>query len=151
MILELEKKVSENTLRIDELISNYFLKKITKKDFQQAVTISSDDELTFNQKVNLFCDMVNMSTLDKAAFRVYIKINNDLISDNLSDPDYFKNIKNYHTFLLNTYSTPTNTNSIPEQLFVATHRLSNNIVRLTQIYAEKPQIKHKKVNRIFSS
>ena len=151
MITELEKIFRENTLLIDELISKYFLKNLPKKDLKTATFLMSKDSFTFNQKIKLFCDLVRMSKLDKAKFKVFTKINYDLNNNDILNPSYFHNIRTYHTFLLNTYSTPTDTNTLQEKLFSATNRLSNNIVRLTQIYSEKPQIyQQKKAKYLFS-
>lgn len=144
MITELEKKVRENTSLIDKLISNYFLKNLPKKDAQTIASLMTNGKFSFNQKIKLFCDLATMPKLDKAKFKVYAKINNDLSNNDILNPAYFENIRNYHTFLINTYSTPSETHSQQEKLFSATNRLSNNIVRLTQIYTEKPQLYFKK-------
>ncbi len=151
MISELEKKVRENTLIIEELIFNYFLKNLRKKDLQTVTSLISKDKFTFNKKVKLFCDLVTMTKMDKAKFKVYAKINNDFKNNDILNPAYFQNIKKYHAFLINTYSTVSDSNSQQEKLFSATNRLSNNIVRLTQIYTEKHEIYYqKRAKNIFS-
>ncbi len=151
MILELEKKVRENTLLIDQLISNYFLNHLSKKDVQTINGLTANNQFTFNQKVKLFCDVVTMSNIDQAKFKVYAKITADLENNDILNPAYFQNIRNYHTFLMNTYSAASDSNSTQVKLFSATSRLSNNIVRLTQVYTEKPQIYAQKgLRNIFS-
>jgi len=151
MITELEKKVRENTSHIDELITKYLIQHLRTNDKKTIIDLNANGKLSFGQKVKLFCDIVTMSKIDKAKFKVYAKINNDLIKNDILNPVYFQNIKNYHTFLINTYSIPSDTSSLQERLFSATNRLSNNIVRLTQIYTEKPQIYYqKRVKNIFS-
>ncbi|MDY7394343.1 hypothetical protein UMM65_03760 [Aureibaculum sp. 2210JD6-5] len=151
MITELEKKVGENTSLIDELITKYLLQHLGTNDKKTISDLNAKNKFSFGQKIKLFCDLVTMSKMDKAKFKVYAKINNDLNDNDILNPAYFQNIRNYHTFLINTYSTPSDTNSLQEKLFSATNRLSNNIVRLTQIYTEKPQIYYqKKLKNIFS-
>lgn len=151
MITELEKKVNGNTSLIDELITKYLLQHLGTNDKKTIINLNANGKFSFGQKVKLFCDIVTMSKIDKAKFKVYTKINNDLNSNDILNPAYFQNMKNYHTFLINTYSPPTDTNSLQEKLFSATNMLSNNIVRLTQIYSEKPQVYYKKrAKNIFS-
>lgn len=151
MITELEKKVSKNTLLIEGLLTNYFVKNLEGNDLKTITTLNANGKISFGQKVKLFSDLVTMSKLDKAKFKVYAKINNDLINNDILDSSYFDSIRNYHPFLMNTYLVGLEVSSLKEKLLYTIDSFSNDIVKLTKIYAEKPQIYYqKRAKNIFS-
>lgn len=144
MITELEKKVSKNTLLIDELLTKYFANNLGKNDLKTINSLNTIGKFSFGQKIKLFSDLVTMSKLDRAKFKVYAKINNDLINNDLLDSSYFDSIRNYHPFLMNTYLNGSEVSSLKEKLLFAIDLFSNDIINLTKIYSEKPQIYYQK-------
>ena len=151
MITELEKKVHKNTLLIDDLLTKYFVKNLGRNDSKTITTLNANGKFSFVQKVKLFSDLATMPKLDKAKFKVYAKINNDLASNDILDPNYFDSIRNYHPFLMNTYLTGLEVLSLKEKLLFSIDLFSNDIVKLTKIYTEKPQLYYqKKTKNIFS-
>jgi len=152
MISKLEKKVVENTNIIEDIILKYFLKKLEVNEVNTINTLITNNKFTFSNKINLFCDLIHMSTIDVAKFKVYTKINNEVILNNDSlKSDYFKNLNTYYPFLINTYLATEDVISNQQKLTFAINLLIDDVVKLTKDYTEKPQTYfQKKVKNIFS-
>ena len=152
MISELEKTIATTSSQIDALISKYFLKNLKKSDSNTFAKLNTNGSYSFGEKIKLFCDLVTISNLDKAKFKVYAKINSDMATDNVLHPNYLNNINNYYPFLMNTYCTSSEMNTIQEKLFSSIDLLAGDVFNLIKMYTEKPQIYyHKKAKNIFSS
>ncbi|GEM_PF-3005113 len=152
MISKLEKKVVENTNIIEDIILKYFLKKLEVNEVKTINTLIANNKFTFSHKINLFCDLTHMSTIDAAKFKVFTKINNEVIvNDDSLRSDYFKNLNTYYPFLINTYLASEEVLSNQKKLIFAINLLIDDVVKLTKDYTEKPQVYfQKKVKNIFS-
>ena len=146
MLKDLRKKIEENTKVLDLTISKYFANRLGVKDVKTINALGIDGELTFNQKVNIFCDIMPLSKIDGAKLKVYTKINNEIVLNNdiLTYDEYFSNLNCYHPFLFNTYLEGDDLTSIKEKLTFAIHRLIDDVVALTDAYIKKPQVYYNK-------
>jgi hypothetical protein len=146
MLTDLRKKIDENTKVLDYTISKYFANRLGVKDVKTINALGIDGELTFNQKVNIFCDIMPLSKIDSAKLKVYTKINNEIVlnDDVLTYDQYFSNLNCYHPFLFNTYLESDNLISIKEKLTFVIHRLIDDVVELTDVYIKKPQVYYNK-------
>ncbi len=153
MVTELEKQVVKSTEIIDKMISTFFIKKLGKKEIKIINSLIDLGKFKFSQKVNLFCDLVHMSSINAAKFKVYTKINNEVVlNDNLLNPSYLKSLNNYFPFLVNTYLSTEDALSLQQKLSFAINLLIDDVVKLTKTHTEKPEIYYqKKVKNIFSS
>ena len=93
MLTDLRKKIVENTQIIDFAISKYFANRLGVKDIKTINALGIDGNLTFNQKVNLFCEIMPLTKIDSAKLKVYTKINNEIVinGDILTFDEYFSN------------------------------------------------------------
>lgn len=146
MLTDLRKKINENTKDIDLTISKYFASRLGLKDVKTINALGVDGNLTFNQKVTMFCDIMRMTKIDSAKFKVYTKINNEIALNDgiLSYDDYFSNLNYYHPFLFNTYIENDDLISVKEKLTFAIHRLIDDVVKLTDEYIKKPKVYYHK-------
>ncbi len=146
MLTDLRKKIDENTKVLDFTISTYFANRLGVKDVKTINALGIDGELTFNQKVNIFCDIMPLSKIDSAKLKVYTKINNEIVLNNdvLTYDQYFSNLNCYHPFLFNTYLESDDLVSIKEKLTSAIHLLIDDVVKLTEEYIKKPQVYYNK-------
>ena len=146
MLTNLRKKIAQNSEIIDQKISIYFADRLGVKDVKTINALGTDGDLTFNQKVNLFCELLPLSKIDKAKFKVFIIINNEFVlnDETLMNDEYFFNLKSYHPFLFNIYIEDNEFLSIKEKLTFAIHQLIDDVVRLTPYYIEKPKIYYNK-------
>ena len=146
MLTDLRKKIVENTQIIDFAISKYFANRLGVKDIKTINALGIDGNLTFNQKVNLFCEIMPLTKIDSAKLKVYTKINNEIVinGDILTFDEYFSNLNSYHPFLFNTYLESDDLLSIKEKLTFAIHLLIDDVVKLTDEYIKKPQIYYNK-------
>ncbi len=153
MITKLEKQVVISTELIDKMISTFFINKLGEKEIKIINSLTDLGKFNFNHKVNLFCDLVHMSSINAAKFKVYTKINNEVVlNDNLLNPSYLKGLNNYFPFLVNTYLLTEDAFSIQQKLTFAINSLIDDVVKLTKVHTEKPEIYYqKKVKNIFSS
>jgi len=146
MLTDLRIKIDENTKAIDLAISKYFANRLGVKDVKTINALGINGDLTFNQKVNIFCDIMPLTKIDKAKLKVYTKINNEIVLDNdiTTYDQYFSNLNCYHPFLFNTYLKSDEIISIKEKLTFAIHQLIDDVVKLTDEYIKKPQIYYNK-------
>jgi len=153
MITTLEKKVVNSTELIDKMISTFFINKLGKKEIKIINSLIDLGKFNFNQKVNLFCDLVHMSSINAAKFKVYTKINDEVVlNDNLLNPSYLKSLTNYFPFLVNTYLSTEEVLSLQQKITFSINLLIDDVVKLTKIHTEKSEIYYqKKVKNIFSS
>jgi len=152
MITKLEKQVVKSTELIDKMISTYFINKLGKKEIKIINSLIDLGKFNFNKKVILFCELVQMSSFNAAKFKVYTKINNEVVlNNNLLNPNYLKSLNNYFPFLVNTYLTTEEALSLQQKITTAINLLIDDIVKLTKVHTEKPEIYYqKKVKNIFS-
>ena len=138
--------IDKNTKIIDLAISKFFAQRLGVKDVKTINALGIDGELTFNQKVNIFCDIMPLSKIDSAKLKVYTKINNEIVLNNeiLNYDEYFSNLNCYHPFLFNTYLASEDLISIKEKLTFAIHLLIDDVVKLTDEYIKKPQVYYNK-------
>ncbi|HBK71548.1 MAG TPA: hypothetical protein DDZ39_07840 [Flavobacteriaceae bacterium] len=153
MITKLEKQVVKSTELIDKMITTYFIKKLGKKEIKIINSLIDLGKFDFNKKVILFCELVHMSSINSAKFKVYTKINNEVVlNDNLLNPNYLKSLNNYFPFLVNTYLSSEDVLSLQQKLTFAINLLIDDVVKLTKTHTENPEIYYqKKVKNIFSS
>jgi hypothetical protein len=146
MLTDLRKKINENTEVIDLAISKYFANRLGVKDIKTINALGINGDLTFTQKVNMFCYIMPLSKIDKAKLKVYTKINNEIALNNdiLTYDEYFSNLNCYHPFLFNTYLVANDVLSIKEKLTFAIHQLIDDVVKLTDEYIKKPQVYYNK-------
>lgn len=146
MLTNLRKNIVQNSEIIDQKISIYFADRLGVKDVKTINALGTDGDLTFNQKVNLFCELLPLSKIDMAKFKVFLKINNEFVLNDeiLMNDEYFYNLKSYHPFLFNTYIEDNEILSIKEKLSFAIHQLIDDVVRLTPYYIKKPKIYYNK-------
>ncbi len=146
MLTDLRKKIDENTKILDLAISKYFANRLGVKDIKTINALGMDGDLTFTQKVNIFCDIMPLSKIDNAKLKVYTKINNEIVlnDDILTYDQYFSNLNCYHPFLFNTYLEEDDLLSIKEKLTFTIHQLIDDVVTLTDEYIKKPQIYYNK-------
>lgn len=146
MLTDLRKKIDENTKAIDFAISKYFANRLGVKDVKTIDALGINGDLTFTQKVNIFCDILPLTKIDEAKLKVYTKINNEIVLNNdiLTYDQYFSNLNCYHPFLFNTYLTESDVLSIKEKLTFAIHQLIDDVVKLTDTYIKKPQVYYNK-------
>lgn len=146
MLTDLRKKFAHNSKIIDEKISSYFADRLGVTDVETINALGTDGDFTFNQKVNLFCELLPLTKIDKAKFKVFLQITNEFV---LNDDDFELSnadleLNNYHPFLINTYSVGMDAHSIKEKLTFAVHRLIDDVVMLIPYYIEKPKIYYNK-------
>ncbi|MCF6348916.1 MAG: hypothetical protein L3J20_11555 [Flavobacteriaceae bacterium] len=146
MLTDLRKKIDENTKIIDFAISKYFANRLGVKDTKTIDALGINGNLTFTQKVNIFCDILPLTKIDEAKLKVYTKVNNEIVLNNdiLTYDQYFSNLNCYHPFLFNTYLEENDVLSIKEKLTFAIHQLIDDVVRLTDEYIKKPQVYYNK-------
>ncbi len=146
MLTNLSKKIIQNSEIIDQKISVYFADRLGVKDVKTINALGADGDLTFSQKVNLFCELLPLAKIDIAKFKVFLKINNEFILNDeiLINDQYFYNLKSYHPFLFNTYIKDRDFLSIKEKLTFVIYQLIDDVVRLTPYYIEKPKIYYNK-------
>ncbi len=146
MLTDLRKKIDENTKVLDLSISKYFANRLGVKDIKTINALGINGDLTFNQKINIFCDIMPLTKIDKAKLKVYTKINNEIVlnDDILTYDEYFSNLNCYHPFLFNTYLKENDVLSIKEKLTFAIHQLIDDVIKLTDEYIKKPQIYYNK-------
>ena len=141
MLTNLRKNIVQNSEIIDQKISIYFADRLGVKDVKTINALGTDGDLTFNQKVNLFCELLPLSKIDMAKFKVFLKINNEFVLNDeiLMNDEYFYNLKSYHPFLFNTYIEDNEILSIKEKLSFAIHQLIDDVVRLTPYLYQKTE------------
>ncbi len=146
MLTDLRKKIDENTKIIDFAISKYFANRLGVKDIKTIDALGINGDLTFTQKVNIFCDILPLTKIDEAKLKVYTKINNEIVLNNdiLTYDQYFSNLNCYHPFLFNTYLEENDVLSIKEKLTFTIHQLIDDVVKLTDEYIKKPQVYYNK-------
>ena len=117
MLTDLRKKIAHNSVIIDENISSYFADRLGVKDIQTIHALGTDGDFTFSEKVNLFCELLPVTKIDKAKFKVFLQINNELLLNNdiieSEKRDFEK--KSYYLFLINTYLVDNGVLSIKEK------------------------------------
>lgn len=147
MLTDLKKNIIENTKIIDLAISKYFANRLGVNTIDTINALGINGDLTFNKKVNMFCDIMPLTKIDKAKLKVYTKINNEIVlnKDNLTFEEYFLHLRSYHPFLFNTYLKSSDQHlSIQEKLTFTIQKLIYDVVRLTHAYIKKPKIYYNK-------
>jgi hypothetical protein len=142
----LKEKIAENSEYIDLKITAYFADRLGVGDVKTINALGTDGEFTFNQKVNLFCELLPLSHIDKAKFKVYLRIHNETFENtelSHSDP-YFSKLNNYHPFLFNNYVEYKEFLSTEEKLTFAINQLIDDVALLTPYYIKKPKIYYNK-------
>lgn len=142
----LKEKIAENSEYIDVKITAYFADRLGVEDVNTINALGTDGEFTFNQKVNLFCELLPLTNIDKAKFKVYLRIHNETFenTDLLTPDPYFSKLNSYHPFLFNNYVEDKEFLSIEEKLTFAIHQLIDDVVLLTPHYIKKPKIYYNK-------
>jgi len=146
MLTDLRKKIAHNSEIIDDKISSYFADRLGVTDLETINALGTDGDFNFHQKVNLFIELLPLTKIDRAKFKVFLQITNELI---LNDDIFgFDNgnfeFNNYHPFLINTYSVDMEKHSLKEKLTFAVHRLIDDVVVLIPHYIAKPKIYYNK-------
>ncbi|HHC79746.1 MAG TPA: hypothetical protein ENK46_07680 [Flavobacteriia bacterium] len=146
MLTDLIKKIDENTEVIDYAVSKYFAKRLGVKDVKTIDALGTDGNLTFGQKINIFCDIMPLTKIDNAKFKVYSKINSEILQNDefLAHPHSLSNLKSYSPFLFNTYLISNEISTAKEKLIFAIQQLADDVVRLTDEYIKKPKIYYNK-------
>ena len=146
MLANLKKKIEENTYAIDLAISKYFANRLGVKDVKTINALGIDGDLTFSQKINIFCDIMPLTKIDNAKLKVYTKINNELVHDNdvLIHDENSSKLNCYYPFLFNSYLVEDNLLTIKEKVNFAISQLADDVIRLTNEYIKKPQIYYNK-------
>lgn len=146
MLTDLQEKIIENTDVVDEMISRYLASRLGVNDVKTIDALGASGNLTFNEKIALFCNLMPLSKIDKAKFKVYSKINNEILlnRDVLSSDNYFSDLNRYHPFLFNTYLENKDDLSIKEKLKFAINQIIDDVVKLTSHYIDRPQIYYSK-------
>ncbi|MBT8385361.1 MAG: hypothetical protein KJO83_06600 [Bacteroidia bacterium] len=146
MLNDLREEIVINTSLIDDMISRFLANRLGVNDVKTINALGTEGALTFKEKVTLFCDVIPISKIDKAKFKVFIKIYYEFLLDN--SPDASNNqliqLQNYYPFLFNTYLVSESITSIKEKLIFAVQRLINDVVNITTGYIVKPQIYYNK-------
>ena len=146
MLTDLRKKIAHNSEIIDQKISMHFADRLGVNDIKTINALGTDGCLTFSQKVNLFCELLPLTKIDKAKFKVFLKINNEIVinDDVLTFDQDFSYLTKYYPFLFNTYLDDNLFSSTKEKLDFAIHKLIDDVARLTPHYIEKPKIYYNK-------
>lgn len=146
MLTDLRKKIAYKSKIIDEKISSYFADRLGVTDVETINALGIDGNFTFNQKVNLFCELLPLTKIDKAKFKVFLQITNEFVlyNDDFELSHGELELNNYYLFLINTYSADMDAHSIKEKLTFAVHRLIDDVVMLIPYYIAKPKIYYNK-------
>ena len=146
MLNDLQENVRQNTMVIDQMISKYLANRLGVNDVQTINALGTKGHLSLKEKFGLFSDLMNMSKIDRAKFKVYNKINEEVLLQNdlLSSNNYFSNLNCYHPFLFNTYLLEKDVLSIKEKLKFAIEQLIDDVVKLTAHYIDKPKVYYNK-------
>lgn len=146
MLHNLKEKVVQNTEVIDTMISRYFANRLGVKDIKTINALGKDGKLSFKQKADLFCDIVHLSKIDKAKFKIFIKINHEFIlnEDPFSKDNDINSLGCYSPFLFNVYLSDNDLDSVKEKLNVAIDQLVDDVVNLTTKYVNQPQVYYNK-------
>ena len=147
MLNDLTPKIIESSEVIDEMISQYFANRLGVKDTKTINALGKDGKLTFNQKIELFCDIIPLSKIDKSKFKVFTKINNEILlmdQENSKELDSLDSFTCYMPFLLNTYLENDDLISIKEKLHQSINLLIEDIKEITKQQINKPQVYYNK-------
>ncbi|MCB0458946.1 MAG: hypothetical protein R2821_13280 [Flavobacteriaceae bacterium] len=147
MLNDLTPKIIESSEVIDEMISQYFANRLGVKDPKTINALGKDGKLTFNQKIELFCDIIPLSKIDKSKFKVFTKINNEILlmdQENSKDLDSLDSFTCYTPFLLNTYLESDDLISVKEKLHQSINLLIEDIKEITRLQINKPQVYYNK-------
>jgi len=146
MLNDLREEIVINTSLIEDMISRFLANRLGVNDIKTINALGTEGNLTFKEKVTLFCDVIPISKIDKAKYKVFTKIYYELLPD--YSPETSNNqliqLQNYYPFLFNTYLVNESITSIKEKLIFAVQRLINDVVNMTTGFIVKPQIYYNK-------
>jgi hypothetical protein len=146
MLNALRIKIKEKVAYIDNNISRYFADRLGVKDIKTIEALGKDGQLTFDKKIDLFCRIMPLTKMEKSKFKVFTKINNDLVINNdiLTYDRYCSDQYNYQSFLYNTYLNDDVLFSNKEKITFVIEKLIDDVMELTLEYIEKPKIYYSK-------
>lgn len=146
VLSDLNEKINHTTGVIDSMISQYFANRLGVKDVKVINALGHDGQLTFTQKVELFCEIARLSKIDRAKLKIYTRINNEMLlgKDIFSTDGYFSGSSCYSPFLFNVYLEDADKKTIQQKLTFAIDQLMEDVVSLTEQYVSKPQIYYNK-------
>jgi len=126
MVNEVKSIIVENTKNFDELIS-----KVLQKQPNKPFT-------TFQQKLERFGELKQVSNLDRAKFKVYAKINKDLCNDQNSDSVCKMSLNFYYPFLINLYTEEENFTDNTEKFKRAIYNFVEDMQAVISRYVDSP-------------
>ena len=145
MLNDLREEIVINTSLIDDMISRFLANRLGVDDIKTINALGTEGTLSFKEKVTLFCDVIPISKIDKAKFKVFTKIYYELLLNNSDESNnQLIPLQNYYPFLFNMYLVNESITSIKEKLIFAMQRLINDVVNITTGYIVKPQVYYNK-------
>ena len=86
IISEIRNKFVDSSLNIDDLISNYLMKRLGVNNIETINALSNDGKLTFKKRLDLLLQIKTHSTIEAAKIKVYTEV-----YDKFLDCNYVKN------------------------------------------------------------
>jgi len=74
IISEIRNKFIDSSLNIDDLISNYLMKRLGVKYIETINALSNDGKLTFKKRLDLLLQIKSHSTIEAAKIKVYTEV-----------------------------------------------------------------------------
>lgn len=145
MLSDLSLNITEASRTIDHMVTRYFANRLGVKDNSTINALGKDGKLTFNQKIELFCDIIPLSKIDKSKFKVFTKIHNEILlhqeSPEMDSLDFFNC---YTPFLVNTYLEDKDLQTFNEKLELSIYTLIEDLKQIAEYHLTKPPIFYNK-------
>ena len=133
IISEIRNKFIDSSLNIDDLISNYLMKRLGVNNIETINALSNDGKLTFKKRLDLLLQIKNHSTIEAAKIKVFTEVYDKFLESN-----YIKNYteafvlmpSNSH-FLTILYPQDNSSNK-EEQLELITDALISDVEKIVQ-------------------
>lgn len=81
-ISEIRNKFIDSSLNIDDLISNYLMKRLGVNNIETINALSNDGKLTFKKRLDLLLQIKNHSTIEAAKIKVYTEVYDKFLDSN---------------------------------------------------------------------
>jgi len=82
IISEIRNKFIDSSLNIDDLISNYLMKRLGVNNIETINALSNDGKLTFKKRLDLLLQIKNHSTIEAAKIKVYTEVYDKFLDSN---------------------------------------------------------------------
>ena len=82
IISEIRNKFIDSSLNIDDLISNYLMKRLGVNNIETINALSNDGKLTFKKRLDLLIQIKNHSTIEAAKIKVYTEVYDKFLDSN---------------------------------------------------------------------